>query len=85
MFFELIANSACWPIGNVWMLHAGISLQQASKIEEQNKTDDWREELFMFYSEWHVGIRTDRYKYITTIKEEGHIELYDLQTDPKEL
>ena len=47
--------------------------------------DDWRDELFMFYSEWQVGMRTDRYKYITSIKEEGHIELYDLQEDPKEL
>ena len=54
-------------------------------IDKQNMRDDWRDELFMFYSEWQVGMRTDRYKYITSIKEEGHIELYDLQEDPKEL
>ena len=45
---------------------------------------DWREEMFFFYSEWQVAIRTDRYKYIESLQEPGHIELYDLQEDPGE-
>ena len=52
---------------------------------EESKKEGWRDELFMYYSEWQVGVRTDRYKYIESLKEEGHNELYDLELDPQEL
>lgn len=44
----------------------------------------WRKQIFLTYDDWQIAIRTDRYKYIESLKEAGHIELYDLQTDPKE-
>jgi len=45
---------------------------------------DWRDELFFAYDGWQVAVRTDRHKYIESLKEPGHVELYDLRADPKE-
>ena len=45
----------------------------------------WRDEIFLSYTGWQVGVRTDRYKYIEALNEPGHFELYDLETDPSEL
>ena len=44
----------------------------------------WRDELFLAYEGWQVALRTERYKYIESLVEEGHVELYDLITDPNE-
>jgi len=55
------------------------------EISEDDKRRDWRDELFMVYPQWQVGLRTDRYKYIESLKSAGHIELYDLQSDPNEM
>jgi len=46
--------------------------------------EDWRDELFFTYEGWQIAVRTDRHKYIESLKEPGHVELYDLRADPKE-
>ena len=53
-------------------------------VSENVKREGWRDELFMYYTEWQVGVRTDRYKYIKSLKTDGHNELYDLELDPAE-
>jgi len=65
----------------------GRSLKQLMdpQLSEENKRAGWRNELFMFYSSWQVGVRTDRYKYIKSLSDDTHIELYDLELDPQEL
>ncbi len=61
-------------------------LVDAVKIGNSTDTlkDSWRKEIFLTYDDWQVAIRTDRYKYIVSLKDSDHIELYDLNTDPKE-
>ncbi|MFK8079524.1 MAG: sulfatase-like hydrolase/transferase [Granulosicoccus sp.] len=56
-----------------------------NSVTEESKKSTWRDELFLVYPEWQVGLRTDQYKYIVSLKKENHIELYDLYSDPNEM
>ena len=54
---------------------------------------DWRDALYYHYYEYpaehavkkHYGVRDDRYKLIHFYGDIDQWELYDLQTDPKEM
>ena len=58
-----------------------------------SSTDEWRDALYYHYYEYpgihmvkrHYGVRTERYKLIRFYYNVEAWELYDLQTDPKEL
>lgn len=45
---------------------------------------EWRNQLFFWLLNAQATIRTERYKYIMSIRTPGHFELYDLLVDPKE-
>lgn len=55
--------------------------------------DDWRKSVYYHYFEYpaehsvkrHYGIRTDRYKLIHFYNDIDEWEMYDLQTDPREM
>jgi arylsulfatase A-like enzyme len=57
-----------------------------------DKPEDWRESIYYHYYEYpgahmvqkHNGVRTERYKLINYY-ELGEKELFDLDTDPKEM
>ena len=68
----------------------GESLLPLLKGEEPQ---DWRDALYYHYYEYpaehavkkHYGVRDDRYKLIHFYDDIDQWELYDLQTDPKEM
>ena len=47
----------------------------------------WRDEIFLAYEDWHLGLRTERYKYVESLLKDkpDHVELYDLLVDPNEM
>ncbi len=62
----------------------GRSLKPLPGQDTEAAHDTWRDQLFFTYDQWQVAVRTDRFKYIEALNEPGHVELYDLQQDPKE-
>lgn len=62
-------------------------------LKKDKAPTDWRKSLYYHYYEYpgehsvkrHYGVRTDRYKLIHFYKDIDTWELYDLQTDPKEM
>lgn len=72
----------------------GVAGRSLVPVLDGFKPDDWRQAfLYEYFRERHfhdtptlLAVRTERYKYIVATDEPGDIaELYDLQTDPREL
>ena len=59
-------------------------LVEPDRPKVDGSPERWRDELFLSYEDWQVAVRTDRYKYIESLQAPGHVELYDLERDPKE-
>ena len=62
----------------------GRSLRPLVEAPDAAAVDGWRDELFFMYEKAQIAVRTERYKYIESLTVPGHVELYDLELDPRE-
>lgn len=54
-------------------------------LDKPNTSPQWRNELFFSTTQHQIALRTEKFKLIQSLTDIKHFELYDLESDPREL